>query len=246
MVTRPDTLLRVAMVMMALSLQTTAAFTPSLRLHPGSLSRPAVREVGRRFLVSASADDRGSKGATKSLPRRGALGLGFAAALFGGVPKASADPIDNYKLVQILKDCKDFGPVRFITVAPTGAVLESIGRLDYAYVPFEIAFGKNKKGQWVRIAGPKSQEKYVATFECSINLDNAAGLEFVTLDGPSGKLYCMRIQNKEGEKIITILLNYDIEGNGGKPGKYPDGSVERWMEVKKKYGDSYGAVSLLD
>ena len=28
----------------------------------------------------------------------------------------------------------------------------------------------------------------------------------------------MRIMNTDGEKILSILLNYDIEGNGGKPG----------------------------
>jgi hypothetical protein len=35
----------------------------------------------------------------------------------------------------------------------------------------------------------------------------------------------MRIMNAEGEKILTILLNYDIEGNGGKPGKYYPGAI---------------------
>ena len=63
------------------------------------------------------------------------------------------------------------GVVRFLSVNPYGAVLEALGKLDYAFVPFEIPAGKSK-GQYVRIAGPNDKEHLVANFECSINLDN--------------------------------------------------------------------------
>mmetsp|Transcript_48704 Transcript_48704/g.121633 ORF Transcript_48704/g.121633 Transcript_48704/m.121633 type:complete len:87 (+) Transcript_48704:632-892(+) len=86
----------------------------------------------------------------------------------------------------------------------------------------------------------------MASFKCSINLSKAAYLSFDTLRGPYGPLYTMRITDLEGEKITTILLNYDIDGNGGKPGKYPDGAVEHWEEMLRKWGDRYGAVSLLE
>ena len=59
------------------------------------------------------------------------------------------------------------------------------------------------------------------------------------------ELYSMRIMNKEGEKILTILLNYDIDGNDGKPGKYYAGAVEKWEELRKKYADINGDVNLL-
>mmetsp|Transcript_48706 Transcript_48706/g.121639 ORF Transcript_48706/g.121639 Transcript_48706/m.121639 type:complete len:122 (+) Transcript_48706:632-997(+) len=52
--------------------------------------------------------------------------------------------------------------------------------------------------------------------------------------------------SRERAQITTILLNYDIDGNGGKPGKYPDGAVEHWEEMLRKWGDRYGAVSLLE
>jgi hypothetical protein len=60
--------------------------------------------------------------------------------------------------------------VRFLSVSPYGAVLEALGKLDYAMVPFEIPVGKSK-GKYVRIAGPNDKEHLVANFECSINLD---------------------------------------------------------------------------
>ena len=64
--------------------------------------------------------------------------------------------------------------------------------------------------------------------------------------------------NDKGDKILSILLNYDIEvslltlsyvmtqaqGNGGKPGKYYKGAVEKWEELRKKYGDTNGEVKL--
>ena len=60
--------------------------------------------------------------------------------------------------------------MRFLSVSPYGAVLEALGKLDYATVPFEIPVGKSK-GKYVRIAGPNDKEHLVANFECSINLD---------------------------------------------------------------------------
>lgn len=55
----------------------------------------------------------------------------------------------------------------------------------------------------------------------------------------------MRIMNADGEKILSILLNYDIDGNDGKPGKYYKGAVEKWEQLRKKYGDINGDVNLL-
>ena len=68
------------------------------------------------------------------------------------------------------QECKALGVVRFLSVSPYGAVLEALGKLDYALVPFDIPAGKSK-GQYVRIAGPNDKEHLVANFECSINLD---------------------------------------------------------------------------
>ena len=65
------------------------------------------------------------------------------------------------------------GTVRFLSVSPYGAVLEALGKLDYAFVPFEIPVGKSQ-GQYVRIAGPNDSEHLVANFECSINLDKVS------------------------------------------------------------------------
>jgi hypothetical protein len=73
----------------------------------------------------------------------------------------------------------------------------------------------------------------------------AATLAFDKLYGPTGELYSMRIMNADGEKILSILLNYDIEGNGGKPGKYHAGAVEKWEELRKKYADINGDCNLL-
>jgi len=170
-------------------------------------------------------------------------------AMVGGIAltmssDADAAELKGYKLVDIFRECKDLGVVRFLSVNPYGAVLEALGKLDYAFVPFEIPAGKSK-GQYVRIAGPNDKEHLVANFECSINLDNAATLAFDKLFGPTGELYSMRIMNKEGEKILTILLNYDIDGNDGKPGKYYAGAVEKWEELRKKYADINGDVNLL-
>lgn len=55
-----------------------------------------------------------------------------------------------------MQECKDLGTVRFLSVNPYGAVLEALGKLDYALVPFEIPMGKSK-GQYVRIAGPNAE-----------------------------------------------------------------------------------------
>jgi hypothetical protein len=73
----------------------------------------------------------------------------------------------------------------------------------------------------------------------------ATTLAFDKLYGPTGELYSMRIMDAAGEKILSILLNYDIEGNDGKPGKYHAGAVEKWEELRKTYADINGDVKLL-
>ena len=80
---------------------------------------------------------------------------------------------------------------------------------------------------------------------CVVCVIQAATLAFDKLYGPTGELYSMRIMNADGEKILSILLNYDIEGNGGKPGKYHAGAVEKWEELRKKYADINGDCNLL-
>mmetsp|Transcript_48707 Transcript_48707/g.121643 ORF Transcript_48707/g.121643 Transcript_48707/m.121643 type:complete len:242 (+) Transcript_48707:34-759(+) len=214
--------------------------------HPARPAPSAGRLVCRASPAAAESSAWGGSAATPRLAFHFSAAAAGLLAMGAGAGAGAEEGVEEYKLVKILKDCsKQFGVVRFITVSPAGAVQESLGRLDYSRVPFELPVGKNK-GQWVRLAGPKSSEKYMASFKCSINLSKAAYLSFDTLRGPYGPLYTMRITDLEGEKITTILLNYDIDGNGGKPGKYPDGAVEHWEEMLRKWGDRYGAVSLLE
>jgi len=72
----------------------------------------------------------------------------------------------------------------------------------------------------------------------------AATLAFDKLNGPTGELYSMRIMNADGEKILSILLNYDIDGNDGKPGKYYPGAVDKWLSLRSTYADINGDVDL--
>jgi hypothetical protein len=66
-----------------------------------------------------------------------------------------------------VQECKDLGTVRFLSVNPYGAVLEALGKLDYALVPFEIPMGKSK-GQYVRIAGPNAEASSLLPKEYAI------------------------------------------------------------------------------
>jgi len=50
--------------------------------------------------------------------------------------------------------------------------------------------------------------------------------------------------NADGEKILSILLNYDIDGNDGKPGKYYPGAVDKWLSLRSTYADINGDVDL--
>mmetsp|Transcript_77021 Transcript_77021/g.112770 ORF Transcript_77021/g.112770 Transcript_77021/m.112770 type:complete len:243 (-) Transcript_77021:219-947(-) len=224
----------------------TVAFTviPALSL-PALSNQRAISPTLREFRLALGGDE-GSN--TVIMSRRKVMQNGVAA--IGGIAigmSSSADAEElasgNYKLVDIFRECKDLGVVRFLSVNPYGAVLEALGKLDYALVPFEIPMGKSK-GQYVRIAGPNAEEHLVANFECSINLDNAATLAFDKLNGPTGELYSMRIMNADGEKILSILLNYDIDGNDGKPGKYYPGAVDKWLSLRSTYADINGDVDL--
>ena len=146
---------------------------------------------------------------------------------------ADVDVLGSYKLVEILKDAKDLGNVRFTSVNTFGSVLEGVGRLDFETAAFEIPVGTpGMIGQYIRFAGPNSGDHLVANFECSLNLDNSDRLQFVELNGPLGPLYCMRILDSKGGKIMTIALNYDVEGNGNKGGTYAKGQVEKWQVSK--------------
>jgi len=177
----------------------------------------------------------------KLLGRRAAL-FNFAAGAALLAPAreahADADVLGSYKLVELLKDAKDLGNVRFTSVNTFGSVLEGVGRLDFETAAFDIPVGTpGMIGQYIRFSGPNSGDHLVANFECSLNLDNADRLQFVELYGPLGPLYCMRILDSKGGKIMTIALNYDIEGNGNKGGTYAKGQVEKWQALRKKWGD---------
>jgi hypothetical protein len=176
------------------------------------------------------------------LGRRAAL-FNFAAGATGILlapareARGEVDVLGSYKLVEILKEAKDLGNVRFTSVNTFGSVLEGVGRLDFETAAFDIPVGTpGMIGQYIRFAGPNSGEHLVANFECSLNLDNADKLQFVELNGPLGPLYCMRIVDAKGSKIMTIALNYDVDGNGNKGGTYAKGQVEKWQVRMCKLG----------
>lgn len=224
----------------------TAAFTaiPALNL-PALSNQRAISPTLREFRLALGGESQAESSAAtrRKLLQHGVAAIGGIALTMSSSADAGELASGNYKLVDIFRECKDLGVVRFLSVNPYGAVLEALGKLDYALVPFEIPMGKSK-GQYVRIAGPNDTEHLVANFECSINLDNAATLAFDKLYGPTGELYSMRIMNADGEKILSILLNYDIDGNDGKPGFYYPGAVEKWEQLRKKYADINGDVNL--
>ena len=178
-------------------------------------------------------DERWTENLQAVLGRRAAL-FHFAAGAALLAPareaRAEVDVLGSYKLVEILRDAKDLGNVRFTSVNTFGSVLEAVGRLDFETASFDIPVGTpGMIGQYIRFAGPTSGEHLIANFECSLNLDIADKLQFVELNGPLGALYCMRILDSKGGKIMTIALNYDVESNGNKGGTYSKGQVEKWQ-----------------
>eukprot|EP00277_Geminigera_cryophila_P018267 CAMPEP_0179436990 /NCGR_PEP_ID=MMETSP0799-20121207/20957_1 /TAXON_ID=46947 /ORGANISM="Geminigera cryophila, Strain CCMP2564" /LENGTH=215 /DNA_ID=CAMNT_0021217627 /DNA_START=18 /DNA_END=665 /DNA_ORIENTATION=- len=176
------------------------------------------------------------------LARRAAIFSFAAAGVAVLAPARSAQAAEDlaasYKLVEFLQDAKSLGNVRFTTVNTFGSVVEGAGRLDFEMNAFEIPMGTpGMIGQYIRFSGPNSGEHLVANFECSINLDNCNKVEFVELYGPLGPLYCFRIVDAKGGKIVTVSLNYDVEGNGNKGGTYKKGQVENFQALRKKWGD---------
>ena len=156
------------------SFPTTAAFTAIPALNLPALQAKRIINPTLRELNFLCAKDGGPEATACHPSRRQAMQHGVA--MIGGIALtmtsgAEASELKGYKLVDIFRECKDLGVVRFLSVNPNGAVLEALGKLDYALVPFEIPMGKSK-GQYVRIAGPNDSEHLVANFECSINLDN--------------------------------------------------------------------------
>jgi len=178
-----------------------------------------------------------------SLPERRAAIFSFVAAGMvvlapARAAQAEIDIAGSYKLVQFLQDAKSLGNVRFTSVNTFGSVVEGAGRLDFEMNVFDIPMGTpGMIGQYIRFSGPNSGEHLVANFEFSINLDNCEKVEFLELNGPLGPLYCFRILDAKGGKIVTVSLNYDVDGNGNKGGTYKKGQVENWQALRKKWGD---------
>lgn len=145
----------------------------------------------------------------------------------GGFKMCSATGTATATVEEFLKAAGEagLGTMRFITVTD-GAVLETIGRLDYGTKKFSVP----GKGEYVTIA---SEDKM---FECHLNMTKVKTIEMSEQKAKIGdhQLYVVRFKADEGALMLSCLLQYDPSVG---PGNYLYGAIDGFRALKERFGD---------
>lgn len=126
-------------------------------------------------------------------------------------------------LRQFIQDAGSLGTLRFVAVTD-GAVLETVGRLDYALSEFSTGSGEYLSVQ--------SQDR---TFECHMNTSRVAK---VTLSNEKAKigghdLHVIRFLDQQHKPLLSVMLMFDPTKG---PGYYLHGAETSFRALSEKYG----------
>lgn len=145
----------------------------------------------------------------------------------GGYKMCSATGTATATVEEFLKAAGEagLGTMRFIAVTD-GAVLETIGRLDYGTKKFSVP----GKGDYVTIA---SEDKM---FECHLNMTKVKTIELSEQKAKIGdhQLYVVRFKADEGALMLSCLLQYDPSVG---PGNYLYGAIDGFRALRQRFGD---------
>lgn len=169
--------------------------------------------------------------AVRSSKVRPARAYGVRRVCMTAAPVEGSETATLVELEQFLSDAGDLGTIRFIAISD-GAVLETIGRFDYAIKRFNIP----NKGTYLTLA---SEDK---TFECHIN---TAKVVAVSMSKESAKigghdLYVIRLKNADGGIVLSCLLMWDPSRG---PGEYIHGAIDAFERLRAQYGDAFSVRS---
>ena len=89
-----------------------------------------------------------------------------------GGPAAADSSFLNHPLAELLTECKDFGLVRFISVNPSGSVLETAG-VDMAFLPASCCLLKYDTGPLTEPLMPR-QRVWILASRASRSLERAS------------------------------------------------------------------------
>jgi hypothetical protein len=196
------------------------AFVPA----PLSASRAATRSRGPHSLCSRGALC--GRAPASLAPRR--LRRTAAARACAAAPPAAAEPLTGAALLKrFIYDAGALGTLRFVAVTG-GAVLETVGRLDYALSEFSVP----GKGAYLSVCAADK------TFECHVNADKVGR---VTLSEEAAKvgghaLYVVRFLGEGAAPVLSVMLMW--APNEG-PGVYLHGAVEAFRKLREQYGDGF-------
>mmetsp|Transcript_53091 Transcript_53091/g.125411 ORF Transcript_53091/g.125411 Transcript_53091/m.125411 type:complete len:213 (+) Transcript_53091:38-676(+) len=131
-------------------------------------------------------------------------------------------------LGNLLKECKEWGLVRWVTVNPSGSVLETTADMSVGQSTFSVP----GKGQYLTLASPDK------LFECHINVDKAKTVAFSQDPAKVGghTLHVMRVKDEAGAIMMSIMLQYDPAKG---PGNYFEGAEAAFKAVMDKYGPEH-------
>lgn len=130
-------------------------------------------------------------------------------------------------LETFLRAAGDLGTLRFITISD-GAVLETIGRLDYDIKNFTIP----NKGDYLTIASVDT------TFECHINLSKVANVTVTTEKAKMGdhQLHVIRLLGEKDKIVLSMLLQWDPSVG---PGNYLHGAEATFEKLQNRFGTRF-------
>ncbi|KAA8491156.1 hypothetical protein FVE85_9451 [Porphyridium purpureum] len=163
---------------------------------------------------------RGSRSAT-----RGITGVSGTRM---GADTVSSQPIVSKrdKLLEFMHDAGQLGTLRFIVISD-GAVLETIGRLDYTKTPFDTPLG-----EYVTVA---STDKL---FECHVNCSKVSKVTLSTEPAKQGghMLHVIRFKgaDEQARPLLSCLLQYDPSQGAG---NYLAGAVDNFNSLVQKYSN---------
>lgn len=145
----------------------------------------------------------------------------------GGYKMCSATGTATATVEDFLKAAGEagLGTMRFIAVTD-GAVLETIGRLDYGTKKFSVP----GKGDYMTIA---SEDKM---FECHLNMSKVKTIELSEQKAKIGdhQLYVVRFKADKGALMLSCLLQYDPSVG---PGNYLYGAIDGFRALRQHFGD---------
>lgn len=139
----------------------------------------------------------------------------------------SADTPRTQRMRSFLREAAALGTLRFVAVS-RGAVLETIGRLDYATSTFHAP----GRGHFVSVAAPDR------LFECHINVDQVHAVSLSQERAKVGHhaVYVMRFLDERDLPLLSCMLMWHPSHG---PAHYLADAVQRFTQLRERHNGRF-------